>query len=362
MIAKTLHRFLFHLPSPPRRWPPPRPHPPSRSRTKSADTPACKRPRTARCSSSPRSCSSTSSTSRRTSPSSSARSSSRDTRRPRARSSRRPMIKIRPFSYVHAWVGRDGRADEADGSAQSLVLENLSHPFLKPNILDVKLGTVLHDEDASDEKRARMEKTARETTSFETGIRLTGFQVYDNTTAQPVTTPKSYGKTIAAADLPDGVARFFPVAPAPATLSPDAPNRGLPARLLLPILAAIKDEIEDISDALSGVELRMVGGSLLVLYEADWARAEGGLRWLEKHAGDEEGEEDDEEEGEEEGEGGEKKPGPPFVVKLIDFAHTRLKPGSGPDEGVLKDIETFLQLLEGRIEQVKKAVAASSEG
>jgi len=43
-----------------------------------------------------------------------------------------------------------------------------------PNILDVKLGTVLYDEDAPPEKRERMEKKARDTTSGEVGIRLTG--------------------------------------------------------------------------------------------------------------------------------------------------------------------------------------------
>ena len=43
--------------------------------------------------------------------------------------------------------------------------------------MDIKLGTVLYERTASPEKRARMEKTARETTSLETGIRLTGFQV-----------------------------------------------------------------------------------------------------------------------------------------------------------------------------------------
>jgi 1D-myo-inositol-tetrakisphosphate 5-kinase/inositol-polyphosphate multikinase len=60
---------------------------------------------------------------------------------------------------------------------QSLVLENLVHPFLKPNILDIKLGTVLYDESASPEKVERMLNTAKNTTSFETGVRLTGFQV-----------------------------------------------------------------------------------------------------------------------------------------------------------------------------------------
>ena len=60
---------------------------------------------------------------------------------------------------------------------QSIVIENLSHGFTRPNILDVKLGTVLHEPSASDEKKARMEKQAKETTTREHGIRLTGFQV-----------------------------------------------------------------------------------------------------------------------------------------------------------------------------------------
>jgi 1D-myo-inositol-tetrakisphosphate 5-kinase/inositol-polyphosphate multikinase len=60
---------------------------------------------------------------------------------------------------------------------QSIVLENLSHGFLQPNILDIKLGTVLYDETASPEKVERMLKAAKATTSLETGVRLTGFQV-----------------------------------------------------------------------------------------------------------------------------------------------------------------------------------------
>ena len=56
-----------------------------------------------------------------------------------------------------------------------MVLENSSFGFLKPNILDVKLSTVLYDDTAL--PVARMEKAARNTTSFETGELLTGFQV-----------------------------------------------------------------------------------------------------------------------------------------------------------------------------------------
>lgn len=59
----------------------------------------------------------------------------------------------------------------------SIVLENLSNRFLKPNVLDIGLGTKPYDNEASEEKKARMIRSAKETTSLETGMRLTGFQV-----------------------------------------------------------------------------------------------------------------------------------------------------------------------------------------
>ena len=44
-------------------------------------------------------------------------------------------------------------------------------------MLDVKIGTVLYAEDATPEKKKRMEEQAKTTTTWETGIRLTGCQV-----------------------------------------------------------------------------------------------------------------------------------------------------------------------------------------
>jgi 1D-myo-inositol-tetrakisphosphate 5-kinase/inositol-polyphosphate multikinase len=61
--------------------------------------------------------------------------------------------------------------------AQTLVLQNLLYGYRKPCVLDVKLGTVLYDEDASEEKKARMTKKAAKSTTLQTGMRLTGFQV-----------------------------------------------------------------------------------------------------------------------------------------------------------------------------------------
>jgi len=200
------------------------------------------------------------------------------------------------------------------------VLENLSHKFKKPNILDIKLGTILYDETANEEKRARMIKTAAETTSLETGVRLTGFQVYDANTDTFVNTPKSYGKSIKATDLPAGIAKFFPT----------ATEGGVDAKLLVPVLEGIAAEVAQIRDILKEIEMRMVGGSLLIVWEGDAVALQEALN-------------DSSDTG----------PGLPFLVKMIDFAHTRLVPGEGPDEGVLLGCETTLKLLQGRRSEVE---------
>ncbi len=223
--------------------------------------------------------------------------------------------------------------------------------------MDIKLGTVLYDEDEPPEKVARMEKAARETTSLETGVRLTGFQVsylslpeypplilpqvHDHATGEPVNTPKSYGKSIKPSQLPEGIARFFPA------LAPHT-TQGLPSRFLVPVLKAVREDIAEIRETFAGTEMRMVGGSLLIIYEGDLTKAEDGVKWML--------EEEEEEEGDEEEEDDEKpKRGPPYTVKLIDFAHTRFVPGKGPDEGVLKGFDTVLSLLDGRLKEVELA-------
>ncbi|PPQ91774.1 hypothetical protein CVT25_000418 [Psilocybe cyanescens] len=261
----------------------------------------------------------------------------------------------------------EGQVDPAHADLTqglSLVLENVSYPFLKPNILDIKLGTVLYDETASEEKVARMLKTAKETTSLETGVRLTGFQVYDNVTSLPVNTPKSYGKSIRADQLGEGIAKFFPVGtPVSAADHVDAvvdgaalsPSSGLLRETLVPILHAIREEVALIREVFSEIELRMVGGSLLVIYEADWARAEEGIKQYladEEEEGAEEEEEEEEGEEEDDDEATAKRPGPPFVVKLIDFAHTLFAPGQGPDQGVLLGMDTVLKLLDARLKEI----------
>lgn len=137
-------------------------------------------------------------------------------------------------------------------------------------------------------------------------------------------------------------------------------SSGLPKEILVPILRAICEEIAEIREVCSCLELRMVGISLLIIYEADWTRAEQSLiRFSEEDdEEDEDGDidmEEDEDEDEDEDESDSKRLGPPFVVKLIDFAHTRFAPGEGPDKGVLLGMDTVQKLLDTRLAELNSS-------
>lgn len=49
----------------------------------------------------------------------------------------------------------------------------------------------------------------------------------------------------------------------------------------------------------------------------------------------------------------------PFSLRLIDFAHTRLAHGEGPDEGLLMGMRTLRRSLQGRREEIDAAITSS---
>ncbi|KIK93044.1 hypothetical protein PAXRUDRAFT_145947 [Paxillus rubicundulus Ve08.2h10] len=216
----------------------------------------------------------------------------------------------------------------SNGPSQTLVLENLIHGYRKPCILDVKLGTVLYDEDAPEAKKARMIKTAKETTSFQTGVRLTGFQVYSNFSPDPIAHGKAYGKSLKPEQLHEGIEHFFPCC---LSASPESNSAaGLPPDTLLPLLTSVHASLTSLRKALEGAHLRMVGGSVLIVYEGDWERAAASLGHPEECR--------------------------LYTVALIDFAHTQVV-SEGPDRGVLKGMDTLLYLVDKRRKDVAELVA-----
>lgn len=58
-----------------------------------------------------------------------------------------------------------------------IVMEDLTSPFRKPCILDIKMGTSSVGEDATPEKKESMRKKDESTTTVTLGIRICGFRV-----------------------------------------------------------------------------------------------------------------------------------------------------------------------------------------
>ncbi|GAA6064619.1 hypothetical protein JCM10212_006573 [Sporobolomyces blumeae] len=268
-------------------------------------------------------------------------------------------------------------AVKADGATpEMLVLENLTHRFVRPNVLDVKLGTVLYDEDASPEKQQRMRKAAASSTSGSLGLRLTGFQVWDPTTQAYHSTPKPFGRTLLETELAIGLSRFFyPSLSSPSSaelarsstsdpppslpVPPEAYPPPLPTDLVLPVLRSFARRLSTLTELLRTLEIRIRGGSLLFVVEGDPLALEKSLLRAAARAGEngaaDDSYDDEDDRSTTDGDGNAAEHTlEPFELRLIDFAHTRAAPGEGPDEGVVLGIENLRKGIEELIDKVEE--------
>lgn len=118
------------------------------------------------------------------------------------------------------------------------------------------------------------------------------------------------------------------------------------------VLEGILEEVQAIREAISQTEMRMVGGSILITYEADWdVLKEAIILWKREEEEEETDYEGDEPEDSDDSI--DTKIGPAYLVKLIDFAHTRAKPGEGPDVGVVLGLDTVIHLLMNRLKKIR---------
>ncbi|SPO24175.1 related to ARG82 - dual-specificity inositol polyphosphate kinase required for regulation of phosphate-and nitrogen-responsive genes [Ustilago trichophora] len=232
---------------------------------------------------------------------------------------------------------------EADDSPR-IVMENLTFGYEKPNVCDIKLGTQLWDEDATEEKRQRMEKAAAATTSGSHGIRLTGWQTYDVETKSYHSVPKTFGKTIKAEHLElgmrmllacpqEGDAEHAETALVGTSLSVDALSFRLPSLPDELVEKALREhlvkDLEEIHAIFSEVEVRMRGASLLLVYEGEPSRLS---QTLASGSVVQEGK---------------------AQVRVIDFGHATIVPGQGPDQGVLLGLSTVLDLARKQLERLE---------
>lgn len=259
-------------------------------------------------------------------------------------------------SAAIAVAGEEAQIGTAQGrkldTDVSIVLENVTAGFKKPNVIDLKLGSQLWDQDATEEKKQRMDDVSRTTTSGSLGFRIAGMRIYrpsgrpedigkfseniDSTEEDYLSADKMYGRRFDAENVQEAFIEFF--GPDRRSLQTNAATRG--------ILTHLTKEIAALESVLEKEESRFYSSSILIVYEGDQEALNTALEGETQRrealsnapttANTTEDSDDDDEEAQ-------------FPktceLRMIDFAHSQWTPGNGPDENVLQGIRNVRKIV-----------------
>ncbi|CAL3967140.1 unnamed protein product [Diplocarpon coronariae] len=221
---------------------------------------------------------------------------------------------------------------------QAVVLENASHGFVRPNILDVKLGVRLWADDAAEEKRIRFNKVTAETTHKDLGFRIAGMRVWqgDGATGKNIDKEgykiydKNYGRvSVQTSNIEEAFRNFL-----------FAPGAGVDDELGKLVAQVLLADVRRIQKVLENQESRMFSASLLFVFEGDGAALRTAMEEASRSpatlVNGAEGNEDEDE-----------VLGPKiYAVNVIDFAHAEWTPGRGPDENSLTGVRSVARILQ----------------
>ncbi|XP_076870478.1 inositol hexakisphosphate kinase 2a [Brachyhypopomus gauderio] len=271
----------------------------------------------------------------------------------------RPQIKHNPWSLKCHQQHLQRMKENAKHRNQYkfILLENLTWRHRVPCVLDLKMGTRQHGDDASEEKKEMQIRKCQQSTSASIGVRLCGMQVYQSDSGQLMFMNKYHGRKLTLSGFKEALFQFF------------HDGRRLRHELLSPVLRRLRE----MQAALEACEsYRFYSSSLLIIYDGEPPRSR---RSPEDGLSDEE-EEEEEEEDEEAGalgfrggggasggagggagsavacRGSRLVPGPAVDVRMIDFAHTTCRHyredsvvHEGQDSGYIFGLQNLITII-----------------
>lgn len=230
-----------------------------------------------------------------------------------------------------------------------IVLLNLYHGFLRPSILDIKLGKVLVDDTVSEEKKLRLDKVSASTTSGSLHFRICGMKIHkagdkplpkifpgmEKTVTEDeesVLFDKFYGRSLTTANIDDGVDQFF-------AFVQDKTQKKL-------LLNRFLQRLQLLYNCLLDTEVRIISGSLFFVIECDPQRWRDALKDEKSYyALDPLLREYDEDESDSDEENHLKNL-PLSSLHMIDFAHAKYTKGEGYDENIIVGVENLIGVFE----------------
>lgn len=255
----------------------------------------------------------------------------------------------------------------------SIVLSNATAGFTRPNVIDLKLGSRLWDDDAPMNKRAKLDEIAGSSTSGSLGFRVAGMKVFvegdveEENVSREVNTEvhdgyKTYDKFYGRSNInDDNVQSAFDaflhslsLAPTSSASREEEQRKARLRRKLL--LEKLHREVSSIEYVLENEESRMYSASILMVYEGDpdaldslvkYNEKDGKVMDIEAVEAEEpdaiDAEDDEEDFDDDEDEEPKQKI---YEVAMIDFAHAHWTPGQGSDENVLQGVRSIKRILE----------------
>jgi len=220
-------------------------------------------------------------------------------------------------------------------------MQNLLTNYHNPNVIDIKLGTRLYDDDADDMKKQKMIAMANNTTSAATGIQISALQIFDKPEQRIKKIGKTYGKMLTVDNLPHALLRFFYNITEPVyknsvysneeELDKTFLNRE-PSDYTVGFFKAILAQIYELRDAVYNSHTRIYGSSLCIIYETIEVARE-----VERRC---------------------QNPNEyvyPFSVHLIDFAHsTFVDPSMGEDQSFMTGLNNIIVIIENYLKTFNK--------